>query len=352
MECEANLGHGREAFDWLAEIIGDPSFAISIGAFGAVGQFSRGRRVRVCVERNRLVAVTPSASIVLEAHRNLRIVAFETISSNPQGWNTAAALCLPEADARMSRRGVWTSLGPDVRAIEGQGDDRDCCDAHDVGLGNDYVDVLVRPCCAASREHAVSLQGSNIPVEELEGWFVDDLWVFDTRLGRLEARHRGNRHIIAQLLSGPSTYANGVPIPQGFVPVGYVLPPNPLHEQGERARALYADCRNMLNRFGVPELNRWKRKVETALDDNWPPSEMHSLLEHSGPPSRTDMACLRIALRQRRWLQGRADRVSWEEAFDPALARTISQIAPSTVKLQSRAAKATGKPASQSRSMR
>lgn len=306
----------RSAVDWLAEVVADSSYEIGIGAYGAIGQFSGDRREGVVVERERIVAATATATIALRRDAPLRPVAFETLSSDPQGWNTGVALCMPEPEAWMSGRGVWTVLDSDSGAIGKSGRSMLSCD---VGLGTPYADILVRPLSEESRRNAASTQDERVPLGAFQRNFPDDVWVFDTRLGRIETRCPQRRHLFSRLLKGKSLHANTVPVPAGYVSVGYVLPPNPLRAEGDEALARFSECQGLIDRFGIPKLSAWKRAVEKALEEDRLPAEIWPPPRHGESSTRHEMACLRVALRQRKWLRGESDRLRWVEAFDPSM---------------------------------
>jgi hypothetical protein len=305
--------------NWLAEVVADPRYEISLGAFGAVGQFPREPRTGVDVGVNRVAAATETARIAFTHHPRLQPIAFETLSSDPEGWNPAIALCLPHAEARMSGRTLWTPVGPDKGAIDPLDRSMAC---YDIGLDLACADIFIRPSSAAGRRHSALARYKKIAVASLLERHVEDVWVFETAVGRIETLHPRRRHIFANLLSKELTHSSAAPIPDGLLPVGYVLPPNPRHARSEDAASCHADYQQLLDRLGIRDLVRLKRKVEDALEAGRSPAALATLLDHSGPPSRAEMACVRIALRQRRWLHRQRDRSEWEEAYDRPLAES------------------------------
>jgi hypothetical protein len=306
----------------LAEAVADPSHEVSLGAFGAVGQFPRGRRTVIDVNDDHVVSATDMARMRLERHHGLRPVAFETLSSDPYGWNSVIALCLPVGEADMSIRTRWSAIGPDTEAIDPPAR---MTAAFDVGLGNRHADVLMRPSSSAARRFCAEALGKRIGADMLAGLLVDEDWIFATGLGRIETSHAARRHILPQLLSKGITHVKDAPIPDGYVPVGYVFPLNPRKASTEYAEQYHDTWERVLDRFGEPELVRWKRSVQQALTAGIPPASVNCLVTHTGPPGRAEITSLRVALRQRRWLRREPIRPEWETRFDSALDRCVTQ---------------------------
>ncbi|MBN9223056.1 MAG: hypothetical protein J0I79_34450 [Mesorhizobium sp.] len=323
MNCAAASLPRFPNFDWLAEAVSDPSYEISLGAFGAVGQFPDEPRTHVEVGPDRIVAETATARIALNHHDSLRPIAFETLSSDPEGWNHGIALCLPNSDALMSGRTLFTSIGPDTDAIDGS--ERGMC-RYDLGLGTAYADICIRPL-SGSAHHFSAMVGEKIAANALDGRFPDCIWVFETSLGRIEARHPRRRHIFPQLLSTDLNHSTAMPIAAGFVPAAYVFPPNP--RRARNVEDSYSAFQGLFDRFGDPDLVRCKRTVERAIEQDRHPKEVNALLNLSGALSRAELACIRITLRQRRWLRGERDRPGWEDAYDRPLAEISVSPSPS-----------------------
>lgn len=309
-------------FAWLAEAVTDPTYEISLGEFGAVGQFPRGPRISIDIGTDHVVITTETARMKLKRRDSLRPIAFETLSSDPFGWNIVIALCLPFQEADMSARTRWSALGPDTDAIDPAARNMAC---FDMGIGTKYADILVRPSSPAARRFCGVSVGKEIVADMLAGLPSDEDWIFATGLGRLETSHAVRRHILPQLLSKGTTHVKDAPIPDGYVPVGYAFPLNPRKATTEDAENHHDAWERTLDRFGEPELVRWKRDVQRALTTGIPPASVHHLATHAGPPARAEMTSLRVALRQRRWLRREPIRADWETLFDPALGRSAKQ---------------------------
>lgn len=303
--------------DWLADAVADPNYEISLGAFGAVGQFAREPRIDLEVGADRIIAATATSRIALNLRDTLRPIAFEMLSSDPEGWNCAIAICLPECDARMSVRSQWTAIGADVRAVYASDRSMLC---YDIGLATSFADVLIRTCSFSGRRSSAPVRGKHPALDALASCYRNDVWVFETALGRIETLHPTRRHILPNLLSMGMTHSTVAPIPSGLVPLGYLFPLNPRHACPHSAVSCHNTFQALFDRFGRPELVHWKRKLERALDQGRVPEHVHAMLGHPGPLSRAELTSIRVALRQRRWLRGERDHPDWEIAYDKPLA--------------------------------
>lgn len=312
MESNAYANRNSE-FALLKAIVADPKFEVSIGAYGAVGQVAREPRLFVDAASDQVVAATETSIVSLRRHAGLRTIAFEMLSSDPEGWNSAIAMCLPERDARMSAR---TQVTMDTDSIFEANRKKY---TYDIGVGKPYADICVRAASGNINEGVSCQRNSDFLSRILER--DDCVWIFDTALGRIETRDRRRRHLVPQLLATDDTHSRTAPIPAGFVPVGYAFPPNPRHPETEDALGTHFLFQDLLERFGVPELVKLKRRVERALDVAEPVAILETLLGHPGRPTRMEIDCIRVALRQRRWLRGGQRSTEWEEAFDRPLAQ-------------------------------
>lgn len=312
MQSNLHSAKPSSEFALLKAIVADPKFEVSLGAYGAVGQIAREPRLFVDAGSDQVVAATETSSVSLRRHAGLRTIAFEILSSDPEGWNSAVAMCLPERDARMSARTQLT-MNQDTDAIF-EANRKNYI--YDMGVGKPYADIWVR--AASGNLPDVVSDG------DVLGHFLDRddcVWIFDTALGRIETRDRRRRHLVPQLLATNDTHSRTAPIPTGFVPVGYAFPPNPRHPETEDASGTYFMFQDLLDQFGVTDLVKLKRRVERALDVGEPVAKLKALLDHPGPPTRMEIDCIRVALRQRRWLRGGERSTEWEEAFDRPLSQ-------------------------------
>src|SRR4051812_20570195 len=94
------------AFELMSEQLADPEAQWSLGTFGAIAEFMRDADEPTEIARadQSISVVTPRGGIRLEALPALRPLAFETVTTS--SWSQRVAFCLPEAAARMNRRGA------------------------------------------------------------------------------------------------------------------------------------------------------------------------------------------------------------------------------------------------------
>lgn len=328
MESEMTSAMSGCPFALLAAMVSDSGCEVSLGAYGAIGQFAREPRVFVEATDDHIVAATESSSISLRHRDGLRAIAFEMLSSDPQGWNCAVAICLPEADARMSARNCLTMLNHDPGAIFAAHRGRE---TYDIGLGTEFADIRVR----SRSESLTAIEHRNTDRDLLADLMedADCVWIFDTALGRIETRDRRRRHFIPQLLASGDGHSRTAPIPDGYAVLGYAFPPNPRHGEAEDALGWHLSFQNVLDRFGMPELVGLKRRVELAIDAGTTVPALNELLAHAGPPTRAEVDCIRVALRQRRWLGGGEQSQQWEEVFDRPLRKSRGSIVPTEMEL-------------------
>lgn len=239
-----------------------------------------------------------------------RLLAFETLSSDPTGWNHGLAICLPlgeGAPLRMLRR------VSDSDAIERV--DRGRL-ALDLGLAQGPSRALFRPDDPAG----FATEGREWPeaapaLEPLSG-----VWIIDTPVLRIERRlPRGiGIHTVAQALASGATHAVTTPVPAGLVPVAHVFPPHPGRlAPGAPApfdTARHQQFQSLLERFGRPDLWALKQQVSAQLaEGRFDPPEV----------DRHGAAVVRVALRQHARLHG-APPQAWLARFDRPLLRALA----------------------------
>ena len=320
LDAKADL-KGDEAphhFAWLASALADPQNDFSFGAFGAFGQIPKGRRIQIDSSEEHIVVATESAKIVMTPHTGLRLVAFETLSSDSMSWNHAIALCLPKLAGRMTMRKRLTALGPDFAAIDAK--ERKALH-FDIGLGYAYADVFVRER-EPDGKRISSTVDTRIAADEALNLFADETWIFQTGLGRLEVMDARRRYVIPSLLASGATHVADAPIPENLVPVGYVFPPNPAQIQdGVEAAMRHAQFQSLFSRFGDPSLVQFKHVVESALAKGLSPDSVLPLSSGTKGLDRLHTTCIRVALRQYRWRNQGKNGAIWEALFDKPLSR-------------------------------
>lgn len=297
-----------ELLDFLAGQIEDAEAQWSLGTFGAIAEFSRdpGEPVEVSRTETAVAAVTARGGIRLDARPDVRLVAFETVTT--QAWSQRVAMCLTDQAAAMGKRAGLTELGPDTQALRAQ--DRGAI-LFDLGLGALQADACVR---TADQDLIATLRGCAgravfEPGNPAMGAILrhSPHRVFTTRCGRAEVYQAipapggtspqgPHTHVLPKLLARKRTHAATEPIPKGWVSCAHLYPAHPLHEGGGRARPFdsirYVAFQRLLSRYGDIEHLRLKRNVAKAVISGAEPNAI------AMPSDRHAQAYVRIALRQ------------------------------------------------------
>lgn len=305
----------------LREALADPGTAWSLGSFGAIAEFMRDPDEAVtALPDDRMGMATERGAIALTSCPDLRPVAYETAVAS--GWNHAVALCLPQDDCAMSRRGVVTELGPDHHAAREQ--DRDAL-LFDLGLDLLAVDACVR----TSDPKAIACLRSGVgqplfdPVNPIGRQLVamSPHRVFLARAGRIEvyapipgpggtSPEGPHTHVLPKLLRSGRTHAATTPIPAGWVPCAGLHPAHPYKDMmGQRIdfdASRHAAFQVLLDRWGDPDLLAVKRGGEHRPD--------------SSVSSRHAQAARRVADVQARYLRGEVIEADTEADEDEAVA--------------------------------
>ncbi len=316
-----------EVMDGLAEQLADAETTWSLGTFGAIAEFVRDADELVALHREAgaISAVTARGGVRIEAHRELRLVASESLTS--ESWNQRVALCLPHGASRMGQRIVISEIGPDRDALRPE--DRAAI-LFDLGLGAVQVDCCVRSGDPAFIGALRADEGK--PLFETEGSAMRAILaaqphrVFVSRIGRIEvfqpipppegrSPEGPHTHVMPKLLRGGRTHAATEPIPAGFVPCAHFYPPNPLRDSLGRCRPFqperHAAFQKLLARYGTPELIDIKRRVVDAVTAGEPPAAI------SPPADRFGRSAVRITLRQLRASEHAAPALpAWLAAHD------------------------------------
>jgi hypothetical protein len=136
-----NVTRVPSLLDFLAEQLADTQTAWSVGTFGAVAEFTRNAAEAATLDLgpDAISAVTARGGLRIEAHRELRPIASESLTT--QSWSQRVALCLHEGACTMNGRTVLTEIGPDRDALRAE--DRAAI-LFDLGLGALQLDACVR----------------------------------------------------------------------------------------------------------------------------------------------------------------------------------------------------------------
>jgi hypothetical protein len=316
-----------ELLDFIAGQIEDIDAQWSLGTFGAIAEFSRDPDEKVQISRTEtsISAVTARGGIRLDARPDVRLVAFETITT--QAWSQRVALCLAERSAAMGRRATLTELGPDKQALRAQ--DRGAI-LFDLGLEALQVDACVRTgdVDVAAKLRACAGRSLFAPNNPATGLILshNPHRVFMTRCGRAEVYQAipapggtspqgPHTHVLPKLLARKRTHAATEPIPKGWVSCAHLYPAHPLRDGHGRARPFdaprYAAFQRMLSRYGEIEHLRLKRNVAKAVISGAGPNAI------AMPTDRYEQACVRVALRQLKASDGSSPNLTaWFAAHD------------------------------------
>ena len=266
----------------LRGALADSAITWSLGSFGALAEFVRAvDEPSRALPDDRIGLATARGAIALTPAPGLTPIAFETGFSD--GYNHAAAPCLPEPACTGSGRAVVTELGPDREAARVE--DRDAI-LFDLGLGLQAVDACIRArdpevlACLRAGTGRPLFAGDNPIVPHLSAMNLHR--VFRARLGRIEvyvpdpgpgeASSEGPRALVLPaILRAGRTHAATVPIPAGLVPCAGLHPPHPCKDRRGRRTAFdparHAAFQDLLERWGVPGLLAAKRGQAGTLPE-------------------------------------------------------------------------------------
>lgn len=250
-----------------------------------------------------LVARSGPASLRLDATPLL--LAFETLSSDPFGWNHGLALCVtargPTGAGRIS------PCGPDRAAIRAADRNRP---AYDMGCGDGIARVLFRPEAVATMESFCGQAWDEAAMPAVSG-----TWVVETPLARIEQAHSGGPVPVHRLGNTPPATT---PLPDGWLAAAHVFPPHPARAPTGGPAAFDAGRHGafqaLLARHGRPDLWRLKQHVEALL--------AAGRFEEIAA-DRHGVATIRVTLRQALARTGVPPPDPWLSRYDRALLRAL-----------------------------
>jgi len=309
---------------FLAGQLADIQAGWSVGAFGAIAEFTREPNETAELRRARdgISVVTGRGGFCIVPRPGLRLIASE--SPTTESWSHRVALCLRQESCAMSRRTTLTEIGPDDAALRAE--DRNSV-LFDLGLGSLQIDAYIRvgdpDVVAALRDHtrkSVFAPGNEVMSIILA---ANPHRVFVSQIGRAEVYQPipppggkspdgPHTHVLPKLLAHGRTHTATEPLPEGWIPCAHVYPAHPLRDQFGRKRAFrqeyHAAFQVLLERYGMAELVTLKRNVVDAVIAGRGPDTM------AVPSDRFGRATVRIALRQ----------LSAAEPSSPALIQWLS----------------------------
>lgn len=313
----------------LKASLSDEEAGWSMGSFGAIAEFHHVAGDPAPQPGPGLTQITARGGIRIDRLRDLRPVAYETLSPKPHRWSQAIALCLPEAQAAMTRRDALTPLGPDRDALRGT--DR-AAELFDMGLAQPQVEFCVRTADPALLELLHKQAGRS--VFEADNPAMAAILaahphrVALTRLGRVEVYQMiggpdtggkspegPHTHVLAKLLRANRSHSANTPIPDGWLPCASLHSANPVIDRMGRDRPFDARAfeafQSHLRHWGEESYLDAKLAVWDCLAAGQPPERARA------PESRQGRAGWRNGIRQWRVLHGdTALLAAYAERFD------------------------------------
>jgi hypothetical protein len=314
-------------FELLHRQIADADTQWSLGTFGGIAEFSRGRDEPVSLSQSPdgVSAVTARGGIAITCNDGIRPFASESITKKT-GWSHRIALCLPADDCAMNRRNVLTELGSDRDALRPE--DRGAI-LFDLGLGALQADLCVRfddpGTITQLRTYAGrSLFEAGNPAMGLI-LQANPHRVFMSRIGRIEVYQSippthgtspegPHTHVLPKLLNSGRTHPATEPIPEGWIPCAHLYPPHPARDDMGRPLpfdvARHEAFQRLLGTYGLAESLAIKRRVLQAIEAGERPAELAQ--------GRDGRINVRIALRQMKFAgHGSPALQAWLAEFDP-----------------------------------
>lgn len=209
------------------------------------------------------VRIAPSAE--------MRLVAYEMVSADPECWVHGVALCAPESSVRPSR--AITELGPDAQALRAE--DRSGV-LFDLGLGSAAARFCVRVFddgqirTLRKSEGRPLLGAEHALYHELQRWSPHRVVL--TALGRIEVTapiakdhspSGSHTHLIPKLLRPSRSAPSYVPVPEGWEAAMIMYPANPLRDAAGKRKPFspeeHRQFQEILRRFGPQDSERYAR---------------------------------------------------------------------------------------------
>lgn len=279
----------------------------SVGTPSAVMGFSASGAVMGCDR----APVARNGAVSLRLEGAPRLLAFETISADPFGWNHGLALCVT---ARAPAGSGWIAgCGGDPRAIRPEDRDRP---VWNMGCGDGIARVLFRPDEAAAMAGLAgrSWDEARPEIERLPG-----TWAVDTAIARIEQRHEGGPAPVLRLGTAPPATT---PLPDGWLAAAHVFPPHPARLRPGQPAAFdpdrHAAFQTLLARHGRADLWALKQAVQALLAKG-----RFAEIDTRGELGRHGRMVIRVALRQALARDGVPPPDPWISRHDPALWRAL-----------------------------
>ena len=264
--------------------------------------------------------VTARGGMRLSPGDDIKVIAFDTLSSDGETWNQAVAFCLPKPAANVPQ--TVRRLGPDAEAIRPE--DRDAI-LFDMGVAVGLVRMCIRTRDADLIAALDELEGKSLLSSEggkAAGLILktSPLRVMLSPIARVEVYVAipppggesplgPDTHMLPKLIASGRTHAANAPNSGTDAPSVSLHPRSPWRDAaGKRTPSIRSSTRflNRLQRHGLAEDRNVRGAIEAAVRDGDDPRF------YSWPVSRRGRTQARITLRRlarkmgkREWLRGR-----------------------------------------------
>ena len=311
----------------LDDMLADPRHGWSIGTFGAIGEFVRDDDEAVTLGREgeARTIVTQRGGMRIVPDPALRVVAYDTLSSDGETWGQSISFCLAEPAAM--EQGKVQALGQDVDAL--RPDDRDMS-LFDLGAGRGHVRFCLRTRDEGLIAVLTALDGLPMFGPEGRAAMSDVLRAQPQRvllspIGRVEvyslipeaggsSPEGPHTHLLPKLLASGRTHAANAPIPGGMQPVLMLHPRSPWRDGlGRRVdfdEGLDDLFENLFAQFGLREDIDVRCAVEDAVEEGISPEAF------SWPTTRRGRAEARITLRRMARTGSDRNVMLWRQHYD------------------------------------
>ncbi len=311
----------------LTDALDDYRHAWSIGTFGANGEFVRDEAEPILRSRKGSVQeiVTARGGMRLSPSQDIRVIAYDTLSSDGETWNQAVALCLPRTTADAPQ--VVHRMISDAQALRPE--DRDAI-LFDMGVAVGLVKMCVRTRDADLIAALDAIEGKSLlgpdggpaaglilktsphrvmssPIARVEVYVPIPAPGGESPLGP-------HTHMLPKFIASRRTHAANAPIPERMQPVLNLHPRSPWRDAaGKPTRfdpGLDAYFESLLEQYGLDDDRSVRGAVEAAVRDGDDPRF------YEWPITRRGRAQARITLRRLAQKMGKDRIAPWKALYD------------------------------------
>lgn len=320
--------------DLLQQFVADPETGWSMGAFGALGEFSRTIDEPVAINHSAetLQINTDKGGLRLNLPEQLKLFAYEMPMGRHNSWLHGVALCVPAEQAIMHQRKTITELDLDHQALL---PDHAQHTLFDMGLQCPQADFCIRSDNPSVINTVQRYLGENLLTTAnsllLQMPELNPHRVVVSKLGRLEVyqdipfpeEHTPDgphTHVLPDLAKLRRTHNANIPIPTGLTPCATMHVAHPCQNTLGHEHA-FNKCRHqqfqaLLERFGDRELFQLKQTVESAVAKKLAPANLTMPLS-----TRAVRAVVKVTLRQLSHLNSPSESLAnWQKHYDPSTA--------------------------------